>query len=114
MSKSRISNLALRLAPTAEAGPLELQLTMEECASIMDAAHLSGLKPGTFARRVIEEVFGEENTLAVTKLHAKEMSLPLATLCKILVLSASGYPEDETLETYKRLAKRAGKKLGGA
>jgi len=111
MSKARTANLALRLESPLKAGPLELQLTLPESASILEAAEASALRPGTYARRVVTSVFGEEATLENVKLHAKEMNLPVSVLCRILVLAASGHPSDDQLETYKALARRAGKEL---
>lgn len=95
----------------APARPLDISLTPEEYDSLSEAAGYSELPVGSYVRAVLTEVFGEEKTKEILSLHASEIGLPVAVLVRELVLSASGFPASSELETYKDLARKAGRKL---
>ncbi len=109
--KTKPVSLSYRLGPAATERAQSVKLSPGEANTLAVAAKAAELPVGTYIREVLARLFGENETLASLQGHAREMSLPVAELVRILLLASAGAGEDETLREYKILARRAGREL---
>jgi uncharacterized protein (DUF1778 family) len=103
-------SVSYRLRPAKVSSPEELRLTPEEYSFLEEAAERSGKSPGLYVKALLLALFGERAS-EVVALHASEIGMPVRSFVRTLTLAAVGFPENAELETYRELARKAGRTL---